>query len=445
MLCVDGRAAAAGHTGWQDDGAVKRWLASRAPYGDWARDGLLSFLPGYAIDMPPSADELVPEQAAFGLNREEIAMVLKPMATDAKEPTFSMGDDTPLAAVSGRARPVFHYLKQRFAQVSNPPIDHLRERLVMSLRTCLGPRRPLLTEDAGAARLLELPTFFLYPDAVDALLDPTHDPFAAVLLDASFPVSEGPAGLRDGLEALARFSVDAVQGGAGDPGHHRREHRSRPRADPVVAGDRRHPPPARSASGSARASRSSSTPATRATPTRSPASSATAPTRSARASRSTRSRRWPTTVSWVSCTPRRRRPSTRPRSRTACSRSSRRWGSRPSTVTAARRSTRRIGLGHEVVDLCLRGTTSTVGGVGFDALGRDVLDRHAAGFAEDEPSLDEPGFIRFRKRGGEYHANNPQVIGALHASIGLKVDNPDANGDTDDERRRGRRRRERRA
>ena len=92
-----------------------------------------------------------------------------------------------------------------------------------------------------------------------------------------------------------------------------------------------------------------------------------------------------------------------------------------------------IGLGPEVVDLCLRGTTSTVGGVGFAALGADVLERHAAGFAEDEPSLDEPGFIRFRKRGGEYHANNPSVIDALHASIGLKVDNPDADDDGDDD------------
>jgi glutamate synthase domain-containing protein 1 len=110
MLCVDPRAAAAGHPGWQDDAALKRWLASRAPYGDWARDGLLSFLPGHAIDMPPLADELVPEQATFGLNREEVVMVLKPMATDAKEPTFSMGDDTPLAAVAGRARPGLHNL-----------------------------------------------------------------------------------------------------------------------------------------------------------------------------------------------------------------------------------------------------------------------------------------------------------------------------------------------
>ena len=69
-----------------------------------------------------------------------------------------------------------------------------------------------------------------------------------------------------------------------------------------------------------------------------------------------------------------------------------------------------IGLGAEVVDLCLRGTTSTVGGVGFAALGADVLERHAPASPRTKPSLDEPGYIRFRKRGGEYHANNPDVI-----------------------------------
>ena len=78
-------------------------------------------------------------------------MVVRIMATEAHEPTFSMGDDSPLPNLAPRARPVSHYLRQRFAQVSNPPIDPLRERLVMSLRTLLGPRQPLLTETAEAA------------------------------------------------------------------------------------------------------------------------------------------------------------------------------------------------------------------------------------------------------------------------------------------------------
>ena len=141
MLCVDPDAPV-GFGPLQDDGMVKTLLAARAPYGDWARDGLLPFDCGGPVEMPPAPDELVAEQVAFGCNREEVAMVLKPMATDAKEPTFSMGDDTPFAAVATRPRPMFNYLKQRFAQVSNPPIDHLRERLVMSTADVSRPSSP---------------------------------------------------------------------------------------------------------------------------------------------------------------------------------------------------------------------------------------------------------------------------------------------------------------
>src|SRR4029077_7546525 len=134
-------------------------------------------------------------QAGFGYSKEELAMVLRPMAHDAKDPTVAMGDDAPLPNLALTPRRVHHFLRQRFAQVTNPPIDHLRERLVMSLRTCLGPRQPLLSERPAAARLLEMATFFLYPDAVDHLLDPDRAPFPAVRLDATFPVAEGPAGL----------------------------------------------------------------------------------------------------------------------------------------------------------------------------------------------------------------------------------------------------------
>ena len=142
-------------------------------------------------------------------------MVLKPMATDAKEPTFSMGDDVPFATLSSRPRPVFHFMKQRFAQVTNPPIDHLRERLVMSLRTCLGPRQPLLTQRPEAARLLEMPTFFLYPGGVEALLDHHRTPFAAARLDATFAVADGPEGLERALEQLEVEAADAVANQSG--------------------------------------------------------------------------------------------------------------------------------------------------------------------------------------------------------------------------------------
>src|SRR5262249_50022439 len=218
MICVDPDRIAGGNgdaplAAVQDDTTVKTWLARPQPYSTWARDGPLPADIGSPVEMPPDPDDLVRQQVAFGLTREEVAMVLKPMATDAKEPTFSMGDDVPFAAVATRARPMFNYLKQRFAQVTNPPIDHLRERLVMSLRTCLGARRPLLTEEPGAARLLELPSFFLYPSAVEALLD-SESVFKAVRLDATFPVADGPGGLGPAIRKLADAAAEAGADGA---------------------------------------------------------------------------------------------------------------------------------------------------------------------------------------------------------------------------------------
>src|SRR5207244_7259736 len=104
----------------------------------------------------------------------ERAVVRQPVPTDAKAPPFSMGDASPLPNLAGRPRPIHHYLRQRFAQVTNPPIDHLRERLVMSLRTLLGPRQPILAEGEEAARLLTLRSFFVSPTTVDHLADPEH-------------------------------------------------------------------------------------------------------------------------------------------------------------------------------------------------------------------------------------------------------------------------------
>src|SRR5437879_13557910 len=142
-------------------------------------------------------------------------MVLRPMATDAKEPTFSMGDDSPLPHLAGRPRPMHHYLRQRFAQVTNPPIDHLRERLVMSLRTLLGPRRPILTETPEAARLLTLKSFFVYPSAVVDLMESEGQGFGCARLDATFPVADGPAGLRTAVDRLGDEAERLVREGTG--------------------------------------------------------------------------------------------------------------------------------------------------------------------------------------------------------------------------------------
>src|SRR5437588_5773988 len=197
------------------DDQCKERLAAAAPYARWAADGLRKLDPGRPIEDPDSADILETRQAGFGYTKEELAMVLRPMAHDAKDPIFAMGDDAPLPNLAGRPRPMHHYLRQRFAQVTNPPIDHLRERLVMSLRTLLGPRKPILTEKAEAARLLTLKSFFIYPSAVVDLLKSDGQGFGCAHLDATFPVSDGVEGLKAAVDRLGDRAEELVRDGTG--------------------------------------------------------------------------------------------------------------------------------------------------------------------------------------------------------------------------------------
>ncbi len=420
MLCIDPDGG-----GFLTDATIKGSLARRAPYSRWAYDGLARFPIGTPQAELDDEADITRNQVAFGVNKEEVAMVLKPMAADAKEPTFSMGDDTPFAAVAKRPRLVHHFLKQRFAQVTNPPIDHLRERLVMSLRTCLGPRQPLLSEGPAAARLLELPTFFLYPDAVDHLLDADRAPFPAVRLDATFPVTDGPAGLGAAIHRLADEAETAVRRGA---------------AIVVVAntdiGPARVPVPGLLATGAVHhrliAARLRSD------------ASVVADTGDAR------------DVAAVACLlgygadaicPRLALESValladtdqlgetdsaeaQQRLRAALEDGVLKIASKMGICTVdgyrGAQIFETLGLASEVIDTCLVGTASAIGGLGFTALGEDALGRHEDAFGGEDTQLDSPGFVRFRK-GGEYHASHPDAIEALHATVALSKDRPDGS------------------
>jgi glutamate synthase (ferredoxin) len=179
---------------------LKGDLASRAPYGAWLREGIKIASIGKPLACP--SQSLTLRQAAFGFTREDLDIILRPMAATGHEPTSSMGDDAAITPLANRARPLPMYFKQRFAQVTNPPIDSLRERIVFSLKTLLGARAPLLTEGPEVACLIELDSFFLYPDALTAL-ECTH-------LDATFTKDEG---LEAACERLAAEACEAVRKG----------------------------------------------------------------------------------------------------------------------------------------------------------------------------------------------------------------------------------------
>jgi glutamate synthase domain-containing protein 2/glutamate synthase domain-containing protein 1/glutamate synthase domain-containing protein 3 len=197
------------------DEEVKEYLAGIEPYERWVGRHLKglkeSALP--AADLQPSALNLQPLQVAFGYSSEDLNVVLKPMSSTGQEPVGSMGDDTPAAVLSRLelGRTLFHYFKQRFAEVTNPPIDSLREDLVMSLSVALGRRRNLLEATPEHAHLMQLKSPIL-SDAQLAALRANDDPELMVATVAALC----PAGLSlaVAVEQLRAAAEAAVRDGA---------------------------------------------------------------------------------------------------------------------------------------------------------------------------------------------------------------------------------------
>mgnify|MGYP001168713800 CR=1 FL=1 len=193
---------------------IKQLLATRQPYAAWLTEHRLHLstasVDGDGQELDES--EWLRRQIAFGLTAEDQRLVVQPMAVENKEPLWSMGDDTPLAVLSEFPRPLAHFFRQRFAQVTNPPIDSYREKLVMSLDVYLGPRASLLTETPEHARLLHLPSPFLFEEQLAALKH--HPDLPAVTLRAVFPVAAGPAGLERALRELLQNAEKAIDDGA---------------------------------------------------------------------------------------------------------------------------------------------------------------------------------------------------------------------------------------
>ena len=161
----------------------------------------------------PDGALLTRQQMAFGYHREEFERIFEPMAAEAAQPVGSMGDDTPLAALSDQPQRLYRYFRQRFAQVTNPPIDSLRERLVMSLETLIGPRGNLLGDESGPSRVIRFPSPMITDSELGWLRERSElRPWQA---EASFPVSAGADGMEEALHALCDGAAAAVRNGAG--------------------------------------------------------------------------------------------------------------------------------------------------------------------------------------------------------------------------------------
>src|SRR5437879_1039651 len=141
-------------------------------------------------------------------------LFMQPMGAEGHDAVWSMGDDTPLTVLSAHSRPFYSFFKQRFAQVTNPPIDPLREELVMSLNTFAGPRLSVLEESEAHAGLVEFPSPVLMQGELEKLKHFRDEHLRARVLKCHFPVANGTEGLEPALQELCSQAAAAVQGGA---------------------------------------------------------------------------------------------------------------------------------------------------------------------------------------------------------------------------------------
>ncbi|MBX3225814.1 MAG: glutamate synthase large subunit [Labilithrix sp.] len=190
------------------DEELKQQIAAQKPYGAWVTR------PAQIADFPPVRPPVLDDVTrarlwrTFGYSREDLRLLLGGMAVLGEEPTGSMGADIPLAVLSDRPVPLFRYFKQQFAQVTNPPIDPIREDLVMSLVSCLGGEGNLLEETEKQGRLLELPHPVLDNAELAALVENPSPEFRATTLEATFPVHGDLAQALAELCARASRAID---------------------------------------------------------------------------------------------------------------------------------------------------------------------------------------------------------------------------------------------
>jgi glutamate synthase (NADPH/NADH) large chain len=196
------------------DDAMKDLLAARKPFGQWVNrttriDGIVK----QDADETPNfgVEELRRRQLAVGYTLEELETILHPMAEDAAEAVGSMGDDTPIAVLSSYYRGLHHYFRQAFAQVTNPPIDSLRETRVMTIKTRLGNLGNILDEDPTQCDMLMLDSPVLSNAEFAAMRSYMGE--TVCIVDATFAVDEGEHGLRRGIDRIRREAEEGVRSG----------------------------------------------------------------------------------------------------------------------------------------------------------------------------------------------------------------------------------------
>ena len=395
---------------------AKREVARRRPYDRWAARGILPLRPTTPLSGAPSLgeSERVARQVAFGWSFEDLRYVLGPMGTAGQDAVWSMGDDTPIPPLARVPPGLYAYLRQRFAQVTNPPIDPLRETLVTSLRMHLGRRGSLLTDRPGGLRLVQNEHPVLLADEIAALRAVVGA--QAVTLDATWQGARGPDALPAALEGLCRAAGRAVRQGA----------RVVILSD-VGANRDRAPLPMALAVGAVHQHLLHRGLRTRLGLV-------------AEAGDAFDVHHFAALIGygaeavhpWLALDSVRHEVEEEDgpaKFRAAAEKGLLKILSKMGISTLSSYCGAQIfealGLGAEVIDRCFTGTVSTIGGIGFAEIAEDVLARQRAAYPEaaPEPALPDHGRVRYR-RDGEDHGWSPPLVRAMQEAVA--ADTPQA-------------------
>ena len=408
-------------------------VCGRAPYGQWVAEHSLSpsrfEIPSDGLPQLSPAD-LDILQAAFGYTSEEIAQVLRPMLTHGKPPNGAMGDDTPHAVLSEFERPLFHYFKQRFAEVTNPPIDHLRESLVFSLQSRLGPRGDVLQELPEHARLVELQSPILGDADLKALRGcaEVHPALRHAVLRTHFLRAQGAEGLEPALERLRAEAARAVDAGAGllilsDRGVDT-EHVPIPSLLSLAAVHRHLLRTGRRMRTSLIVESGEPREVHHIAALLGYGANAVNPYLALGMIRDMADRGRVQGGLTAAQAERNFRRALEDGLRKVMSR----MGISTADGYIGAQIFEAVGIGQDVIDACFTGTPSAVGGIGLQEIAARMLSAHRRAFGDPAAKPALSGFYQFRKD-GEKHEFRPEVVAAIQASLEDAPEDPLAEGD----------------
>ncbi|MDF1811955.1 MAG: glutamate synthase large subunit [Verrucomicrobiales bacterium] len=406
---------------------IKKELASSKPYGEWLRDNRVEF-DSVVSPKPETEGEgfdpltLSQQQIAHDFNKEELDYCLVPAVKTGNEAIYSMGDDAALSVLSHKPKLLYTYFKQLFAQVTNPPIDPIREHLVMSVEADLGPERNLLEEDPENAKVVHLESPFLFRHQLEELKK--LEDFTCTTLDTTWAVSEGAEGLEPAIDRLCVEAEKAIDSGtsililsdraidhqrvaipalmaAGAVHHHLNLAKKRMRTSIVLeTGEARDTHQMASLIGFG--------------------ATAICPYLAHETVRNLIERNpknqfddVPVEKGLINFHKMLEKGVLKIMSKMGISILNSYQGAQ---IFEA------VGINAKVIEKCFKGSPSQISGIGFYEIGAETISRHSAAFGSPVPegqatlSLDDPGYLRHRKA-GEIHAVNGPVIKNFHTFV----------------------------